>query len=557
MAGGDPSAYKTDKGPKSLKQAKGDLCKTAPLSRRSRQKAAKKWRRQLPIKGNGISTDKSKIMDASFFNTMDPEKNSMDKSQPNALYAASRSFVIDSGASFHLIGYNQLTPKEKGSVRTIAEPFRIQSANGTVVVDKEVQIFVPALNASVWAQLMDNCPAVLSLGILCSKQGWNYEWRFGHNPTLSKGTRRITLTPHHDVPMVFAARLGQGVTPCSEDDGDVHDPAARSSGEGRPSAVNEAQKASDIADEGQPSQAGEGRPCAPGQPSHTGEGRPCAPLVEDEPKIATRQKGKQRQKQRIVKSKFSVPPSARHNKFTHFPLDKNCEICKLVKCTRAACKAGTVPERDGLPPATQFGDRLTADHKSLADDQSARNGARYALIIQDEYTKWIQAYATKTRSHEEVVLAFSRFMPLNTKPRHVYVDNAPELLKALEEMRWNHDTSTPHRPETNGVAERAVRRVKEGTSAILLQSGLTEEWWQEAMACYCFLRCVHDKIAGNQTAFEKRFGQSFKGPIIPFGAQIEYKPSQQSDVQKLHQFGKKMLAGIFLGYVQHAGGVDR
>ena len=39
--------------------------------------------------------------------------------------------------------------------------------------------------------------------------------------------------------------------------------------------------------------------------------------------------------------------------------------------------------------------------------------------------------------------------------------------------------STPHRSETSGIAERAVRRVKEGTSAVLLQSGLNESWWAE------------------------------------------------------------------------------
>ena len=32
------------------------------------------------------------------------------------------------------------------------------------------------------------------------------------------------------------------------------------------------------------------------------------------------------------------------------------------------------------------------------------------------------------------------------------------------------------RSETNGIAERAVRRVKEGTSAVLLQSALNENW---------------------------------------------------------------------------------
>ena len=109
----------------------------------------------------------------------------------------------------------------------------------------------------------------------------------------------------------------------------------------------------------------------------------------------------------------------------------------------------------------------------------------------------------------------------------------------MEELSWTHDTSTPYRPETNGVAERAVTRVKEGTSAALLQSGLPEAWWNEAMACYCFLRCVHDQLEDDKTPVERRFNAEFKGPIIPFGAQIEYTPSRDTDIQRLHPFGKK------------------
>ena len=39
--------------------------------------------------------------------------------------------------------------------------------------------------------------------------------------------------------------------------------------------------------------------------------------------------------------------------------------------------------------------------------------------------------------------------------------------KACEDRSWNHCTSTPHRSEINGIAERAVRRVKEGTSVFV------------------------------------------------------------------------------------------
>ena len=45
-----------------------------------------------------------------------------------------------------------------------------------------------------------------------------------------------------------------------------------------------------------------------------------------------------------------------------------------------------------------------------------------------------------------------------------------------------------------------------------------------------------------------KFG-GFKGPIIPFGAMVEYHPISAKDRSRLHQVGPKVLPGIFLGYV--------
>ena len=108
-------------------------------------------------------------------------------------------------------------------------------------------------------------------------------------------------------------------------------------------------------------------------------------------------------------------------------------------------------------------------------------------------------------------------MEPDRKPKVIYSDNSLEFGKACEDLPWNHCTSTPQRSETNGIAERAVRRVKEGTSAVFLQSGLNESWWADSMECYTYLRNVTDLLSDGKTPNERRFGQPFKGPIIPLG----------------------------------------
>ena len=75
------------------------------------------------------------------------------------------------------------------------------------------------------------------------------------------------------------------------------------------------------------------------------------------------------------------------------------------------------------------------------------------------------------------------------------------------------------------------------------------------MECYTYPRNVTDLLSDGKTPYERRFGKPFKGPIIPFGSLVEYYPVTSKDQSIVHQFGKKVLLGLFLGYALYAGGI--
>ena len=88
----------------------------------------------------------------------------------------------------------------------------------------------------------------------------------------------------------------------------------------------------------------------------------------------------------------------KHNVHTHFPKDRNCEICKRTKITRTPCRRR---KGEAVPRADNFGDLITADHKVLSDNCESRNNHRYAVVVQDLATQWIQAYPCKNKTSQE------------------------------------------------------------------------------------------------------------------------------------------------------------
>ena len=93
-------------------------------------------------------------------------------------------------------------------------------------------------------------------------------------------------------------------------------------------------------------------------------------------------------------------PRSTRGIFTHFPKHRNCEECLRTKITRAPCRIRT---GEAVPRAEKFGDLTTADHKVLNEGGESRNNHRYALVVQDLATQWIQSYPCKTRDGKEFV----------------------------------------------------------------------------------------------------------------------------------------------------------
>ena len=127
---------------------------------------------------------------------------------------------------------------------------------------------------------------------------------------------------------------------------------------------------------------------------------------------------------------------------THFPKDRNCEICQRTKITRAPCR-----KRNGgaVPRADNFGDLISADHKVLSESCESRNIHRYAIVVQDLATKWIQSYPCKTKLSQETQRSLQKFLEPDRKPKVIYTDNTLEFGEAFEDLSWNHCTSTPYR----------------------------------------------------------------------------------------------------------------
>ena len=104
--------------------------------------------------------------------------------------------------------------------------------------------------------------------------------------------------------------------------------------------------------------------------------------------------------------------------YLHFPKDPKCETCLKTKITRASCRrrANAV-----VPRAENFGDLITADQKVLSEESESRNNRRYAVVVQDLATQWLQSYPCKPKSSQETSKNLMKFLKPSRKPKVIFL----------------------------------------------------------------------------------------------------------------------------------------
>ena len=81
-----------------------------------------------------------------------------------------RDFVVDSGASMHMISKKDLSKAEMDTLTKSCSPTIVITANGEVQTHEEATVYVKELDIFLTNEVLENTPAVLSLGKLCDEK---------------------------------------------------------------------------------------------------------------------------------------------------------------------------------------------------------------------------------------------------------------------------------------------------------------------------------------------------------------------------------------------------
>ena len=202
----------------------------------------------------------------------------------------------------------------------------------------------------------------------------------------------------------------------------------------------------------------------------------------------------------------------------HLPKRADCYACAQAKIKMKPARRRDPALRER--PAA-WGHTLMGDHISAADLSLDQVDLKLGITLLDAGTLFGDLIVVSSKNVNDTIMAFREFY--GEDPFYYFhSDNAKELKAAAEQELMVHLTSTPHRPESNGVVERFNQLIVDGARCLLLQSGLPGRYWHYACRAFLLARNACVKGKDGRTAWDRRFGKEFHGKLLPFGSKVIY-----------------------------------
>ena len=212
-----------------------------------------------------------------------------------------------------------------------------------------------------------------------------------------------------------------------------------------------------------------------------------------------------------------------------------CRSCPTCQETNPS------PERKAelkpLPLATRFNERV---HIDLLGPLPNNNGYKYIVVMIDAYSRYIQLAPSQSKEMEEISqLYYAHWISVFGPSKRLVSDNGKEFSNSLFKLLTknfgiSHFFTSPYHPQSNGLAERAVRLVVNYLRKYLDN---TNDWIGHLPNMQLAFNTT-TKRPTNYTPYEAVFGYTpnvplleHHGPNYSANVQIELQ-NNLSDIQK-------------------------
>jgi hypothetical protein len=200
---------------------------------------------------------------------------------------------------------------------------------------------------------------------------------------------------------------------------------------------------------------------------------------------------------------------------------------------------------------------LSLIHIDLGDlkQTMSRGGNKYYITFIDDFSRFTKVYLLKHKDE-----AFDKFLlykaevenQLSRKIKRVRSDRGGEYISFndfCEKEGIIHEVTPPYSPESNGIAERKNRTLKEMMNAMLVSSDAPNNLWGEALLTACFVqnRIPHKKTGKTPYELWKGYKPNLKYLRV-WGCLAKVMLPDP----KKRKIGSKTSDCLFIGYAEHS-----